>query len=82
MTNYNLIQLEKMLRAIPSGVGNVISGKGENMYITRFNDVFSVMLQERLVIWECYITNILKYMREREVFLEPSSSFKCQPVLK
>ena len=40
------------------------------------------MLQARVVICEYYIKNILKYMREREVFLEPSSSFKCQPVLK
>ena len=43
----------------------MISGKGEHIYITRFNDVFSVMLQARVVICECYIKNILKYMRER-----------------
>ena len=70
---------KKILRAILSGVGNVISGKGENMYITSFNYVFSIMLQASVVICECYIKNILKYMRE--VFLEPSSSFKRQPVI-
>ena len=44
----------------------MISGKGEHIY--RFNDVFSVMLQARVVICEYYIKNILKCMRKREVF--------------
>ena len=82
LTNYNLIAGKKYWGQFSRVPESWLWGKGTHIYITRFNDVFSVMLQERLVIWECYITNILKYMREREVFLEPISSFKRQPVIQ
>ena len=68
MTNGNLIAGKKILWTIFWGSRIVISGKGEHIYITRFNDVFSVMLQARVVICEYYIKNILKCMRKREVF--------------